>query len=382
MKFLHTSDLHLGMRLCEYSLIDDQKYILDRIADIAVSESVDGVIVAGDIYDKSVPSAEAVSLFDGFLSRLYREGIDVYAIYGNHDSAERIAFGNELVKSSGIYLSGVFNGSISPIEKEDRFGKINIYLLPFVKPSTVRRFFEDKDINDHNDAVRACIDTVSLDKESRNIIVAHQFVTGASRCASEEITVGDADNVGHDCFEDFDYTALGHIHSPQTCHSEYVNYSGTPLKYSLSEANDKKSVTIVELLEKGKVITKRVPLAPLRDMLMIKGSYDEIMRLDYYRGTPLTESYLGICLTDEMEVPDAMAKLRTVYKYPVKLRYENSRSLLELGELQAIDQVEKAPDELFAEFYKLRTGNEMTSEQSDLINEIVSEIWEAENETN
>ena len=273
MKLIHLSDLHLGKRLKEYSLLEDQAYILKRILQIIDDEAPDGVMIAGDVYDKSSPSAEAVSLFDDFLSRLAKRRLKVFVISGNHDSPERIAFGGRIMGEQGVYLSPVYDGEIKPITLHDDYGPVHLYLLPFIKPQHVRRFHEDRENMSYTEALQCVIDDMQVNAAERNVLITHQFVTGAARSESEEISVGGSDNVDASVFAPFDYVALGHIHSPQTCGSPTIRYCGTPLKYSFSEAKDKKSVTVVELRQKGEVEVRAVELLPKRDMVELKGTF-------------------------------------------------------------------------------------------------------------
>ncbi|MBR4942213.1 MAG: exonuclease subunit SbcD, partial [Clostridia bacterium] len=253
MKFLHISDLHLGKRVNEFSMLEEQEEILKQLLGIIDAEEPDGILIAGDVYDKSVPSAEAVQLFDNFLADLARRRKQVFVISGNHDSPERIAFGSRIMSSGGIHLSPVYSGKVKPVTMEDEFGSVNVYMLPFIKPAHVRRFFEEEDIENYTDALQVAIKAMNLDLSARNVLVAHQFVAGSSVCDSEEISVGGTDNVSSAVFSDFDYVALGHIHGPQNCGSERIRYCGTPLKYSLSEAAHHKSATVVELKNKGEL---------------------------------------------------------------------------------------------------------------------------------
>ena len=376
MKFIHISDLHIGKRVNEYSMLEDQEYILTKIINITDEQKADCVIIAGDIYDKSVPSAEAVELFDDFLVHLSKRNLKVFVISGNHDSPERIAFGGRLMTQSGIYMSPVYDGDISPVVLEDEFGKINIWMLPFVKPSHVRRYNEEAQIFSYTDAMAVAIGNLDIDENQRNIMITHQFVTGATRTESEEISVGGTDNVDVSVFDSFDYTALGHIHRPQNCKSEKVRYCGTPLKYSFSEAGDEKSVTVAELKAKGTLEIKKVPLVPLRDMVEIKGKYDEIMLRDFYRDTTYQEDYVHITLTDEEDIPDAVGKLRTVYHNLMKLDYDNTRT----GTVNIIDGAgdveKKSPFEHFAEFYEMQNNQSMSDEQSSFIKTLVEQVWE------
>ena len=325
MKLIHLSDLHIGKRVNEFSMIEDQKYILRVILNIIDDEKPDGVLIAGDIYDKSVPSAEAVQLLDDFLCRLAERKLPAYIISGNHDSAERLSFGGRLMDMSGIHLSPVYNGTVVPLSLCDEHGRVNIYMLPFLKPVNVKRFFPDAEIESYTDAVRAAVDSMGIDESERNILVTHQFVTGASRSESEELSVGGSDNVDVSAFDGFDYVALGHIHGPQKMSRETVRYCGTPLKYSFSEANHKKSVTVVELGKKGKIEIRTVPLVPKRDLREIKGKYEEIVLKESYEGTN-TDDYMHITLTDEEDIPDVMNRLRVIYPNIMKLDYDNKRT--------------------------------------------------------
>lgn len=326
MKMIHLSDLHLGKRVNEFSMLEDQAYILKKIINVIDDEMPDAVLIAGDIYDKSVPSAEAVELFDDFLVSLAKRNLQVFIISGNHDSPERLAFGNRLIDTSGIHLSPVYNGDIVPFCMHDRYGDVNIFMLPFVKPANVRRFFPDDNIESYTDAVRTAIKHISINTANRNVIVTHQFITGASRSDSEDISVGGSDNVAVSVFDDFDYVALGHIHGPQNIMPERVRYCGTPLKYSFSEAAHKKSVTIVELAKKGSLTVRTVPLIPQHDMVEIKGTYSALTLKSYYQNTTYQSDYMHITLADEDDIPDAIGKLRVIYRNLMKLDYDNKRT--------------------------------------------------------
>lgn len=378
MKLIHLSDLHLGKRVNEYSMLEDQEYILKKIINIIDDEKPDGVIIAGDIYDKSIPSAEAVQLFDEFLVRLADRKIRVFVISGNHDSPERIAFGSRLMDVSGIHMSPVYDGNVLPISLEDEYGKVNIYMLPFLKPAHVRRFYEDEDINSYTDAIRCAVSKMNIDSANRNILVTHQFVTGATRSESEEISVGGADNVDASVFESFDYVALGHIHSPQNCGSEKVRYSGTPLKYSLSEARDQKSVTVVELGAKGNLCIRAVNLVPQHDLVELKGTYAELTLKSFYENTTWQEDYTHLTLTDEEDIPDAIGKLRTVYHHLMKLDYDNKRTRMSMEINGATDVETKSPLELFSDFYELQNNQPMTGEQSSYMRDLIEKTWEDE----
>ena len=378
MKFIHLSDLHIGKRVNEYSMLEDQEYILNQIINIIDEQKSDGVIIAGDVYDKSVPSAEAVALFDDFLVKLSKRNLYVFVISGNHDSPERIAFGGRLMEASKIYMSPVYDGRLSPVTLEDEYGKINVWMLPFVKPVHVRKFNEDAEISSYTDAMHVAVDNLNVDTNERNLMITHQFVTGADRTESVEISVGGTDNVDVSVFDVFDYTALGHIHRPQNCKSEKVRYSGTPLKYSFSESKDKKSITIVELKEKGNLSVDTIPLKPMRDMVELKGKYDEIMLRDFYKDTSYQEDYVHITLTDEDDIPDAIGKLRTVYHNLMKLDYDNLRTR-NMNSIDGAENVEKkSPYEHFSEFYEKQNNQPMNDNQSDFMKKLIEEIWEGE----
>ena len=375
MKFIHLSDLHLGKRVNEFSMLEDQEYILTKIINIIDDQKPDGVIIAGDVYDKSVPSAEAVELFDDFLVKLSTRNLKGFVISGNHDSAERIAFGGRLMDKSGIYMSPVYDGKIEPITVTDKFGDVNIYMLPFVKPANVRRFYPESEISSYTDAIKTIIDDMSIDESKRNILITHQFVTGASRTESEDISVGGTDNVDASVFGKFDYVALGHIHRSQKCTSEYIRYSGTPLKYSFSEANDKKEVVILDIKDKGTIELSFVPLVPKRDMVEIKGKYDELTLKSFYENTSYIEDYMHITLTDENDIPDVLTKLRVIYKNIMKLDYDNQRTRHSV-EINGADNVErKSPFEHFGEFYEMQNGQALSEEQSEFMTEIIEQIW-------
>ena len=378
MKLIHLSDLHLGKRVNEYSMLDDQEYILKKIINIIDDEKPDGVIIAGDVYDKSIPSAEAVQLFDDFLVRLAERKLQVFVISGNHDSPERIAFGSRLMDVSGIHMSPVYDGNVSPISMADEYGKVDVYMLPFLKPAHVRRFYEDEDINSYTDAMRCAISKMNIDSANRNVLVTHQFVTGAMRSESEEISVGGADNVDASVFEPFDYVALGHIHSPQNCGTEKIRYCGTPLKYSFSELNDHKSVTIVELGEKGSLSVRTTELIPQHDLVELKGTYADLTLKSFYENTTWQEDYTHMTLTDEEDVPDAIGKLRAVYHRLMKLDYDNKRTRMSMEINGATDVETKSPLEQFSDFYELQNNQPMTNEQSSYMKDLIEKTWEDE----
>ena len=367
MKFVHISDLHIGKRLNEYSLIEDQRHILGEIVKIIKEENADSVFIAGDVYDKSVPSAEAVSLLDEFLALLSQTDAKIFIISGNHDSAERIAYGADAFNRQGIYLSPVFDGSLSKAEVEDEYGKVNVYLLPFVKPAHVKRYFE-KEIGTYTEAIDTVIKTLNVNENERNIILAHQFVTGAERSESEEVTVGGLDNVDGVVFDKFDYVALGHIHKCQKIKKENIRYSGTPLKYSASEAGDKKCVILGEIKNKGDIDIKEIPLVPMRDFKDLRGNLEELLKSENKK------DFVRITLTDEDTLVDAYGKLRENYPYMTELVFDRKIKSFE-GNGEGVS-INKSPSEQFGEFYANINGRDLTDEQKKLVLNIFSDIKE------
>lgn len=376
MKFIHLSDLHLGKRVNEFSMLEDQKYILKEILTIIKDEKPDGVLIAGDVYDRSIPSEEAMQLWDEFLISLAERDIPVYAISGNHDSAVRFSDHGTLVDSCGIHLSPVYDGKAVKyvVEGKDGFGRLNIYLLPFIKPAVVRALFPDEEIESYTDACRVVTMHMQVNTDERNILVAHQFVTGATRCESEEIVVGGLDNVDASVFDAFDYVALGHIHGSQSIGRDTVRYCGTPLKYSFSEKDHVKSVTVVEMGRKGDVAITEIPLIPMHDLRQIRGTYDELMSKTNYEGTA-TDDYIHAVLTDENDVIDAMAKLRVVYPNLMKLSYDNRRTNSNQTVTDGSDAERKSPMELFSEFFEKQNNQELSEEQRSFVLDQIKGIW-------
>lgn len=435
MRLMHLSDLHLGIKVYEFDLFEDQKYMLDNIIKIAIAKDVDGIMISGDVYDRPIPPAESVALFDSFLTRLSDEGIKAYITSGNHDSQERLSFGSKLMNKSGIFFGGTFDGTVPRMDLEDEYGQVHLYMLPFLKPSIVRahmaddtgssdnmRSVENKtnsitddnkstdnnigDINandicpdensesdiDSKDAISAriskdditsyqkAIDYVlsglQIDESARNIIMAHQFVTGATRSDSEEISVGGVDEISADSFDLFDYVALGHIHTPQIIGgNEHIRYCGTMLKYSFSECKKNKSVPIITLKEKGNIDIELADLIPQRDMREIKGTYLDLTAKKNYADTN-TDDYIHVTLTDEDDVPDALGRLRSIYPNIMKLDYDNLRTRAVYNS-EIPDEVEKkSPLDLFQEFYNLQNGRDLTLEESTYVQSQIEKLWE------
>lgn len=367
MKLIHLSDLHLGKRLLERSLIEDQEYILKKILNVIKKEEPDGIMIAGDIYDKSIPSAEAVELFDWFLSELAKEKQEVFIISGNHDSAERIAFGSSIFRNSGIHISPVYNGKIEPVHFKDA----DIWLVPFIKPVHVKRFYPDKEISTYADAFKVLIDDMDIDDRKTNIMLAHQFVTGAEKGGSEEMSIGGVDNIDASLMEQFDYVALGHIHKKQTIAGK-IRYCGTPLKYSFSEISNKNSVTVIEITKDGLQI-REVELQPKRELKEIKGGFDEVTSEDYYKDLNL-EDYYHVILTDEQDIPDGATKLRAIYKNLLKLDYDNTRTRNQ-NSISAVNlNEEKTTLELFDDFYEMVNGQKMVKEQTKIMEKVIEKV--------
>lgn len=375
MKFIHLSDLHLGKRVNEFSMLEDQQHILTMILKIIDDEQPNAVLIAGDVYDKSVPSAEAVGLLDDFLCRLAQRRLHIFLISGNHDSPERIAFAGRLMETAGVHLSPVYNGKVEPTVLEDEYGPVNVYMLPFLKPAHVRRFFPEEEIKTYTDALRTAVNGLGMDPVQRNILITHQFVTGAARSESEELSVGGSDNVDAAVFDGFDYVALGHIHGPQNIDSERLRYCGTPLKYSFSEAGHVKSVTVAALEEKGSLTVRTVPLVPKRDMRELRGTHDELTYKPNYEGTN-TEDYLHIALTDEEDIPDVIGKLRAVYPNLMKLDYDNRRTRSSAQLDGAGEPERESPLTLFGEFFEQQNGRPLSEEQLAFSRDLIEQIWE------
>ena len=376
MKLIHLSDLHIGKRVNEVSMIEDQEYILLKILEVIDDEKPNAVMICGDVYDKSVPSAEAVTLFDDFLCRLSKRSIPVLIISGNHDSPERLAFGNRLMERAGIHISPVYDGKAVSLTLKDEHGDVNFWLLPFVKPAHVRRFYEKETIESYTDALRVAVEQMHIDPTGRNVLLTHQFVTGAATCESEEISVGGSDNVDASIFEDFDYVALGHIHGPQNVGSNRIRYCGTPLKYSFSEEHHHKSVTVVKLDKKGELEVQLRPLIPRRDLRSIKGTFEEVTDKSFYQGTN-TDDYLQVILTDEEDVPEALGKLRVIYPNIMKLTYDNTRTRTNRIIEGAENVKRKSELELFEELYLQQNNQPMSDQQRSFVQALIESIKEA-----
>lgn len=380
MKFFHISDLHLGKRLLEFSLIEDQRFILLKILNIIDEQKPDAILIAGDIYDKGIPSVEAVSLFDDFLYRLAQKNIQIFIISGNHDSPERITCGSKLMEASGVHFAPVYNGTVTPFKMVDKYGTVNVYLLPFIKPPVVKAVFPDEaeKIESYTDAVQCAINHMEINRNERNVLVAHQFVTGSLRCESEDITVGGSDNVDSAVFDAFDYVALGHLHGQQKAGRNEIRYSGTPLKYSFSEVKHKKCGLLVSMEEKGEIKIEELPLVPMHDLRELKGKYEELTLKKNYENTAV-DDYLHITLTDEDDIPEGFGKLQVIYKNLVKLDYDNERTRKN-NEIDGIADIDKIrPIDLFSQFFELQNNMPLTEEQLNFTKDLIENIWGGEN---
>ena len=377
MKLLHLADLHIGKRVCEFSMLEDQRYILERILGIARDVHPDAVLIAGDLYDRSIPVGEAVTLLDDFLTELAGRNFPVFAISGNHDSPERLNFGSRIMRKNNVTIAGTFQGTVPRAVLTDRFGPVNLYLLPFLRPAAAQPFFSPEQTDTYDHAIRAALGTAPLNPEERNVLVAHQFVVSGSaepeQCDSETISVGGLDSVDVSAFDGFDYVALGHLHGPQQVGRPSVRYAGSPLKYSFSESRQKKGVTVVELGEKGRVEITRIPLSPLREMRELRGPIAELTAPET-SADGNREDYIHAVLTDEKEIADAAGKLRAVYPNLMRIDFENRRTESEnTGTAAAGDPSRRTPMQLFREFYHDRTGAELSEQEQKIMEKMIEE---------
>lgn len=372
MRLLHLSDLHLGKRLNGCSLLEDQRAMLDEVLDL--SEEADVVLLAGDIYDKAAPSAEAVTLFDRFLTRLSGRGKPVCIVSGNHDSPQRLSFGARLMGESGVHIAPVYDGRLEPVVFQDQWGEVAVWLLPFLKPAALRPVCPEESVSTCQEAVAWALGQVTLDPARRNVLVAHQYVAGTALCQSEELNIGGLDQVDAALFDGFDYVALGHIHTPQQVGRETVRYCGSPLKYSASEAGQTKGGLLVTLEEKGKVTVEQRPIRPLHDLVCLKGSYLELTDRRFYQDRD-REDYTYITLTDEEDVPQAMGKLRTVYPNLLGLRYDNARTRTR-QQVSVPGPEEQRPMELLERFYQTQNNRPLSDEQRAYVRGLLDELWE------
>lgn len=373
MKLLHLGDLHFGKRINNLPLIEDQKYINRKILETIDEKGIEAVLIAGDVYDRAVPSEEAVNLFDNFLFELAKRKLPVMIIAGNHDSAERLSFGDRLIETAEIYISPVYDGSVKKIVLEDQYGEICFYLMPFVKPANVRQCFPEETIETYTDAMRVAVSHMNIDETKRNIILSHQFVTGAHKDGSEdEFFLGGSSNVDSSVYEVFDYTALGHIHRPQNVKHDTIRYCGSPMKFSFNEERQSKGLTIVDVRQKGNIAIELLPLEPMRDFVTVRGTYEDIRNgMDTVR----PQDFVSVILTDEDEIPNAFSNLSIVYPNIQKITYDNKRTNNEAVADGASLDLELEPIDLIKEFYELGNGQELNEEQEKYLNKLIEKIW-------
>ena len=372
MKFLHIADLHLGKVLNDVSFLEDQINILDQIVSIASDEKADAVLIAGDVYQKASPPGEAMAVFDSFITRLCDLNMKVFVISGNHDSSQRISYFSSLIRSRGVYVSERLEGNLQHVELTDAYGPLSVYLLPFLKPSQVRRWLPGEKISTYQDAVEAVFRQSVIDPGRRNVLLCHQFITGSETSDSEEKAVGGLDNIDASVFSAFDYVALGHIHKPQRMMRDTLRYAGSPLKYSFSEANHKKSVTVVTMEEKGDITIKTIPLSPLHDLRLVDGLLADLMRLPY------SEDYVWVTVRDELVPPDARLSLTTVFPNLMKFTVSNSRTKYDVDVLARESMENKSVAELFSDFYRLQNNDQPPSEMHMKVLQKALKDWEEE----
>lgn len=369
MKFLHIADLHLGKRLNGVSFLEDQISLLNQISELAAAERADAVVVAGDVYQKASPQSEAMAAFDAFVTRLAAAGIRVLVISGNHDSAQRISYFSALVRNAGVYVSEEFTGTVQTVALSDAFGEVRFGLLPFLKPIQARRFYPDEKIETYEDAVRAVLRHSPVDPAARNVLVCHQFVTGAETCDSEETAVGGLDRVDASAFDDYDYVALGHIHGPQRLKRDTLRYAGSLMKYSFSEVNHRKSVTVVEMLEKGDIRLRTVPLTAPHDMRTVEGMLSDVMAMPY------SEDYVWVTIHDELPPPDARVTISTVFPNMLKFSVVNSKTKMDIDVLAREQMESKSVPELFSDFYRLQNNDIAPGERHiEMLTAILKEL--------
>ena len=384
MKVLHVSDLHIGKRVNGMSMLDDQRYILRQILDIAEKRQVSVLLIVGDVYDKASPSAEAVTVFDAFLTDAVAAGLHVLAIPGNHDSAERIAYAQGLLEKQGVCLPPVYAGEVERVELEDEHGPVGFWLLPFLKPGDVRRFFPDEEIgDDYSAALRAVLGACAIDQGKRNVVLSHQLVTAygtAPDRADDEIKLGGMDNVDVSVYDAFDYVALGHVHRPQRVGRDTVRYSGSPLKYSFSEARYDKSAALIELGEKkpgddvGECVSfELIPLVPLHDVREVRGTLADVLAMGTAHDA--SQDYLHITLSDEHPQLDAMAKIHEVFPNAMMLDYDNVTVLIDRPQTQLTADPDSMDTlDLFSAFYESQVGNPLDDEQRDFARKLIAKV--------
>ena len=374
-KLLHLGDLHIGKIIYDQSLLEDQEYMLKEIVKIAEKEKVDAVLISGDIYDRSVPPADAVDVLNEFLNKLIKVlKIKVFMISGNHDSKERLNFGSKIFENDGLYIQTNYDGKIKCVELSD---KVNIYMLPFVKPVEVKQYFETEKIDTYNKAMKLIMNNEKIDENKVNILMAHQFVTAGNNspeiCESETINVGGIENIDSSNFDKFDYVALGHIHGPQRIGKDTIRYSGTMLKYSFSEVNHNKSVVLIDIKNDKSVEYQLIPLKPLRDMRVIKGPIEELLKEENYKDTN-TKDYIKAIVTNKEPIYDAIGQIRRVYPNTLSLEISNVKTSIQSVELENIEKLKQKDEfELFDDFYEFQNNIRLDDEQRKIIKDIIEQ---------
>ena len=371
MKLFHIADLHIGKIVNGFSMLEEQKIILEKIFKLSKENDIDGIIIAGDIYDKSIPSTEAIDVFDKFITELSEKNIPCYIVSGNHDSVQRVSFGASIMAKNNIHFAKTYNGKIDPIIIEDKTcGKVAIWLLPFIRPTDVRPFHQEEiACGNYHEAVKAVIDNLNIDKKNKNILVAHQFITAngtsPTRSESENSSLGTLDNIDFTVFDEFDYVALGHIHNPQSMGRKTVRYAGSPLKYSFSEVNQKKSITVLDISKKAIEITE-IPLKAIHDFKELKGSFDEILK----KGC---NDYVHITLTDDF-IMDVKSRLETVFPNIMQIDYDNAKTKETEQFIKITNVKQKNISEHFSDFYCSQNKKELNEAETKIVKDVLEEI--------
>lgn len=381
MKIIHTGDWHIGKIVHQVYMTEDQHHILNEFVKLIEVEKPDVIIIAGDLYDRSVPPVEAVELLDEVFSKILIElSTPIIAIAGNHDSADRISFANKILMNKGLYIEGKLRKNVEKVTIKDQFGAVNFYLIPYADPAIVRDMLENENIHNHDDAMQAIIQCIkdNMNKDERNVLVAHGFVIGGISCDSERpLSIGGTEFIDVSYFKDFNYTALGHLHGPQKIGSDRVRYSGSLLKYSFSEARQNKSVTIVNMDKDGELNIELKTLPTIRDMRVIKGKLQDLLDPTVYKDTNL-EDYLFVELEDDGELIEPMSKLRAVYPNVLKLTRSSSNRAVENNNSAGKDFNKKSMLQLFSEFYTNITGKEFSEEKKEILIKVLKEVGKGE----
>ncbi|MFR5642581.1 MAG: exonuclease SbcCD subunit D [Clostridium paraputrificum] len=396
MKIIHTGDWHIGKIVNEFSMIDDQRYILNELIKLINLEKPDVLIIAGDIYDRSIPPVEAVDFLNEVFSKILIDNkVKIVAISGNHDSGERVSFGSKILEKEGLYIQGIIEDEIKSIRIDDEEGNVNFYMIPYVDPAILRRKFNNPEIRNHNDAMKAVINRIkpSLNENERNIVVTHGYVTYKRKDdidkdgenlyeladlevsdSERPLSIGGTDLIDSDNFDCFDYVALGHLHGRQKVGREEIRYSGSLMKYSFSEINHKKGVVIIEIDGNKKINIRQEELRPKRNMRIIKGPLDELIKAGL-EDCSNREDYIQAILTDEGEIIDPIGKLRSVYPNIMILKREEKKDIGTSLTAASKGYKSKTELELFEEYYDRLGSGEFTEEKKEVIRNVVNEVF-------